>query len=91
VERIDGQNIHFVHVRSREPDALRLLLTHGWPGSIVDLLDLLGPLTDPRTHGGDPADAFHVVAPSLPGSAQSPAPTRTPAEGQGSRRLPRLS
>ena len=64
---IDGQNIHFLHVRSPEPDALPLILTHGWPGSIVEYLDVIGPLTDPRSHGGDPADAFHVVIPSLPG------------------------
>src|SRR5918995_589271 len=64
---IDGQNIHFLHVRSPEPDALPLILTHGWPGSIVEFVDIIGPLTDPRAHGGDPADAFHVVAPSLPG------------------------
>lgn len=64
---IDGQPIHFLHARSPEPDALPLLLTHGWPGSIVEFLDIIGPLTDPRAHGGDPADAFHIVAPSIPG------------------------
>ncbi|BCB78099.1 epoxide hydrolase [Phytohabitans flavus] len=64
---IDGQRIHFMHVRSPEPDAFPLILTHGWPGSVVEFLDLIGPLTDPRAHGGDPADAFHVVIPSLPG------------------------
>ncbi|KAF2420411.1 epoxide hydrolase family protein [Microbacterium sp. B35-30] len=64
---IDGQSIHFLHVRSAEPDALPLILTHGWPGSIVEFIDVIGPLTDPRAHGGDPADAFHVVIPSLPG------------------------
>lgn len=64
---IDGQTIHFLHVRSPEPDALPLILTHGWPGSIVEFIDIIGPLTDPRAHGGDPADAFHVVAPSIPG------------------------
>jgi epoxide hydrolase len=64
---IDGQRIHFLHVRSSVPDALPLLLTHGWPGSIVEFLDVIGPLTDPAAHGGDPADAFHVVIPSLPG------------------------
>jgi pimeloyl-ACP methyl ester carboxylesterase len=64
---IDGQDIHFLHVRSAEPDALPLVLTHGWPGSIVEFLDLIGPLTDPAAHGGDPADAFHVVIPALPG------------------------
>jgi pimeloyl-ACP methyl ester carboxylesterase len=64
---IDGQNIHFLHVRSPEPDATPLILTHGWPGSIVEFLDVIGPLSDPRSRGGDPADAFHLVIPSLPG------------------------
>ncbi len=64
---IDGQNIHFLHVRSAEPDAMPLILTHGWPGSIAEFLDVIGPLTDPAAHGGDPADAFHVVIPALPG------------------------
>ncbi len=64
---IDGQRVHFLHVRSPEADALPLVLTHGWPGSVVEFLDLIGPLTDPAAHGGDPADAFHVVVPSLPG------------------------
>jgi epoxide hydrolase len=64
---IDRQNIHFLHVRSPEPDALPLILTHGWPGSVVEYLDVIGPLSDPRAHGGDPADAFHLVIPSLPG------------------------
>ena len=72
---IDGQNIHFLHLRSPEPDALPLILTHGWPGSIVEFLDIIGPLTDPRAHGGNPADAFHVVAPSIPGFGFS-GPTR---------------
>jgi epoxide hydrolase len=64
---VDGQQIHFLHVKSPEPDALPLVLTHGWPGSIVEFLDLIGPLTDPVAHGGDAADAFHLVIPSLPG------------------------
>ncbi len=64
---IDGQRIHFLHARSAHPDALPLVLTHGWPGSVVEFLDLVGPLTDPLAHGGDPSDAFHVVIPSLPG------------------------
>lgn len=67
VTTIDGQQIHAIHHRSPEPDARPLLLSHGWPGSIVEFLEVLGPLTDPASHGGDPADAFHVVAPSLPG------------------------
>ncbi|MBC6459661.1 epoxide hydrolase family protein [Actinomadura sp. HBU206391] len=64
---IDGQTIHFVHVRSAEPDATPLILTHGWPNTFVEYLDLVGPLTDPAVYGGDPADAFDVVIPSLPG------------------------
>jgi pimeloyl-ACP methyl ester carboxylesterase len=64
---IDGQRIHFLHVRSPEPGALPLIVSHGYPGSVVEFLDLLGPLSDPRAHGGDPADAFHLVIPSLPG------------------------
>ncbi|QKS47112.1 epoxide hydrolase (plasmid) [Paenibacillus cellulosilyticus] len=64
---IDGANIHFMHIRSPERDALPLILTHGWPGSIVEFLDVIGPLVDPRSHGGDPADAFHLVIPSIPG------------------------
>ena len=64
---IDGQNIHFLHVRSPEPNALPLIVTHGWPGTIVEYLDVIGPLTDPRAHGGDPAHAFHLVIPSIPG------------------------
>ncbi|MFE6920873.1 epoxide hydrolase family protein [Nocardia sp. NPDC057663] len=67
VTEIDGQRIHFLHVRSAQPAATPLLLTHGWPGSIVEFLDVIGPLTDPGAHGGDPADAFHLVIPSLPG------------------------
>jgi epoxide hydrolase len=74
---IDGANVHFLHVRSREPHALPLLLTHGWPGSIVEFLNVIGPLTDPRAHGGDPADAFHLVIPSIPGYGLS-GPTREP-------------
>ncbi|MEV4108467.1 epoxide hydrolase family protein [Nonomuraea sp. NPDC049695] len=64
---IDGQHIHFLHLRSPEPDALPLILTHGWPGSFVEFLDVIGPLTYPRAHGGDPAQAFHLVIPSIPG------------------------
>ncbi|WP_134322000.1 epoxide hydrolase family protein [Cumulibacter soli] len=68
--------IHFLHARSPEPDAFPLVLTHGWPGSVVEFFDVLGPLTDPAAHGGDPSDAFHVVAPSLPGYGWSAKPTR---------------
>jgi pimeloyl-ACP methyl ester carboxylesterase len=72
---IDGANVHFAHVRSPEPDATPLILTHGWPGSIVEFTDVAGPLTDPRAYGGDPADAFHLVIPSIPGFGLS-GPTR---------------
>jgi epoxide hydrolase len=64
---IDDQNVHFFHLRSTEPNALPLLITHGWPGSIAEFLDIIDPLVDPVAHGGDPADAFHVIAPSIPG------------------------
>ncbi|WP_378947906.1 epoxide hydrolase family protein [Mesorhizobium sp. ANAO-SY3R2] len=64
---IDGQRLHFYHIRSPEPDATPLLISHGWPGSVAEFLDVLGPLSDPRSHGGNPKDAFHVIAPSLPG------------------------
>ncbi len=64
---IDGQCAHFLHVRSPEPDAMPLIITHGWPGSIVEFINIIGPLTDPRAHGADPADAFHLVVPSIPG------------------------
>jgi pimeloyl-ACP methyl ester carboxylesterase len=74
---IDGQTIHFLHVRSQEPAAIPLILTHGWPGSVVEFLKVIGPLTDPRAHGGSPSDAFHVVAPSLPGFGFS-TPVREP-------------
>ena len=74
---IDGQNVHFLHVRSPEPGAFPLILSHGWPGSVVEFLEVIGPLTDPRSHGGDPADAFHLVIPSLPGFGFS-GPVREP-------------
>jgi epoxide hydrolase len=64
---IDGQNIHFLHVRSPEPGALPLIISHGYPSSVVEFLSIVGPLTDPVSHGGDATDAFHVVAPSIPG------------------------
>lgn len=68
---IDGQTIHFLHVRSPEPDATPLILTHGWPMSVVEYLDVIGPLSDPRSYGGDPRDAFHLVIPSVPGFGYS--------------------
>ena len=74
--RIDGQSIHFIHARSPHGEALPLLLTHGWPGSVVEFLDVIPLLTQPEAYGGSPADAFHVIAPSLPGYGFSE-PTRT--------------
>lgn len=71
VTEIDGATVHFLHVRSPEPDAFPLVLTHGWPGTFYEYLDVIGPLTDPRAHGGDPANAFHLVIPSMPGFAFS--------------------
>jgi epoxide hydrolase len=64
---IDGATLHFLHVRSPEPDSMPLILTHGWPGSVAEFLDVIGPLSDPRSHGGDPTDAFDLVIPSIPG------------------------
>jgi pimeloyl-ACP methyl ester carboxylesterase len=64
---IDGANVHFLHIRSPEENPMPLILTHGWPGSVAEFLDLIGPLTDPRSHGGDPGDAFDLVIPSIPG------------------------
>ncbi|WP_313804033.1 epoxide hydrolase [Cytobacillus sp.] len=69
--KIDGQNIHFLHIKSHEPDATPLMLIHGWPGSFVEFLDVIGPLTNPRAHGGQAADAFHLVIPSIPGFGYS--------------------
>jgi pimeloyl-ACP methyl ester carboxylesterase len=77
VTGIDGLDVHFLHVRSPEPDALPLILTHGWPNSFVEFVDLIGVLTDPRAHGADPAHAFHVVVPSVPGFGFSQAPPQT--------------
>jgi epoxide hydrolase len=74
---IDGQQVHFLHVKSPEPDALPLICTHGWPMSVFEYVDLIGPLSDPRAHGGDPGDAFHLVIPSIPGVAFS-GPTAEP-------------
>jgi pimeloyl-ACP methyl ester carboxylesterase len=74
---IDGLDIHFIHVRSRHEDALPLIVTHGWPGSIIEQLKIIEPLTDPTAHGGSEADAFHLVIPSLPGHGFSAKPTTT--------------
>jgi len=67
ITEIDGLDIHFIHVRSKHENALPLIVTHGWPGSVIEQLKIIGPLTDPTAHGGDAADAFHLVIPSMPG------------------------
>src|SRR5229473_1068753 len=73
--QIDGVDIHFIHVKSRHANALPLIMTHGWPGSVIELLEAVGPLTDPTAHGGDAEDAFDLVLPSLPGYGFSGEPT----------------
>jgi pimeloyl-ACP methyl ester carboxylesterase len=72
---LDGLNIHFIHVKSPHANALPLVMTHGWPGSIIELLEIIGPLTDPTAHGGNEEDAFHLVLPSIPGYGFSDEPT----------------
>ena len=72
---LDGLNIHFIHVKSPHANALPLVMTHGWPGSIIELLEIIGPLTDPTAHGGNEEDAFHLVLPSVPGYGFSDEPT----------------
>ena len=67
ITEIDNTNVHFLHIRSPEPQARPMIVTHGWPGSVAEFLDVIGPLTDPAAHGGDPADAFHLVVPTIPG------------------------
>jgi pimeloyl-ACP methyl ester carboxylesterase len=75
VTKIDGVEIHFIHVKSQHENALPLIMTHGWPGSVIELLETVGPLTDPTKYGGTPGDAFHLVLPSLPGYGFSGEPT----------------
>src|SRR6202049_5214039 len=75
ITEIDGLDIHFIHVRSKHENALPLIVTHGWPGSIVELLETIGPLTDPTAHGGRAEDAFQLVLPSIPGYGFSDEPT----------------
>jgi pimeloyl-ACP methyl ester carboxylesterase len=77
ITEIDGLDIHFIHVRSKHYDALPLIVTHGWPGSVVEQLKIVEPLTDPTAHGGSPSDAFHLVIPSMPGYGFSGKPTTT--------------
>jgi pimeloyl-ACP methyl ester carboxylesterase len=75
VTQIDGVDIHFIHVRSQHENALPVIITHGWPGSVIEMLDIIGPLTDPTAHGGQAEDAFDVVIPSIPGYGLSGEPT----------------
>ena len=77
ITEIDGLDIHFIHVRSRHENALPLIVTHGWPGSVIEQLKIIGPLTDPTAHGGSASDAFHLVIPSMPGYGFSGKPTTT--------------
>jgi pimeloyl-ACP methyl ester carboxylesterase len=77
ITEIDGLDIHFIHVRSRHEDALPLIVTHGWPGSVIEQLKIIEPLTNPEAHGGSGAEAFHLVIPSLPGHGFSAKPTAT--------------
>ena len=86
VTNIEGVDIHFIHVRSKHPDALPVIITHGWPGSIIEQLKLIDPLTNPTAHGGSASDAFDVVIPSMPGYGFSAAPTAT---GWGPERIAR--
>ena len=83
---IDGLDIHFIHVRSPHENAMPLIITHGWPGSIIEMLNVIGPLTDPTAHGGDAEDAFDVVVPSMPGYGFSGKPATTGWDPAVSRR-----
>jgi len=77
ITEIDGLDIHFMHVRSKHENALPLIVTHGWPGSIIEQMKIIDPLTNPTAHGGNASDAFHLVIPSLPGYGYSGKPTTT--------------
>lgn len=77
VTEIDGLDIHFIHIRSKHPNALPLIITHGWPGSVVEMLKIIDPLTDPTAHGGNASDAFDIIIPSMPGYGFSEQPTST--------------
>src|SRR3712207_1524011 len=86
VTEIDGLDIHFIHARSQHDNALPLIVTHGWPGSVIEQLKIIAPLADPTAHGGSASDAFHVVSPSMPGYGFSGKPT---SPGWGAERLGR--
>jgi pimeloyl-ACP methyl ester carboxylesterase len=77
ITEIDGLDIHFIHVRSRHENALPVIVTHGWPGSVIEQMKIIDPLTNPTAHGGNASDAFHVVIPSMPGYGYSGKPTTT--------------
>ncbi len=77
ITEIDGLDIHFIHVRSKHENALPVIITHGWPGSIIELLKIIDPLTNPTAHGGSASDAFHVVIPSMPGTSSVAGAMRT--------------
>src|SRR5450432_2690140 len=77
ITEIDGLDIHFIHVRSKHDNAMPLIVTHGWPGSVIEQLKIIGPLADPTAHGGSASDAFHLVIPSMPGYGFSGKPTTT--------------
>jgi hypothetical protein len=81
ITAIDGLDFHFIHVRSRHSDALPMIITHGWPGSIIEQMKVIDPLTNPTAHGGSATDAFHLVIPSLPGYGFSGKPTGAGWEG----------
>jgi len=81
ITEIDGLDIHFIHVRSKHENALPLIVTHGWPGSIIEQMKIIGPLTNPTAHGGSASDAFHLVIPSMPGYGFSGRPTTTGWDG----------
>ena len=85
ITEIDGLDIHFIHVRSKHEDALPLIVTHGWPGSIIEQLKIIEPLTNPTAHGASASDAFHLVIPSLPGHGFSAKPTAPGGILSGSR------
>ena len=86
ITEIDGLDIHFIHVQSKHENALPLIVTHGWPGSIIEQLKIIAPLTDPTSHGGSASDAFHLVIPSMPGYGFSGKPRTT---GWGPERIAR--
>ena len=86
ITNIDGLDIHFIHVRSKHPNALPVIITHGWPGSVIEQLKIIEPLTDPTAYGGKAADAFDVVIPSMPGygfSGKPTSPAGTPSASPG--------